>query len=195
MKRLSKTAWIVLGAGIFVIAFAGLYMLYSQKKSEYNQLETDLSFAQTETVVIATDKGNTQSELTGLQTNLVKLESDLKLAKLQLDSSKTDFPPDVESIEYEELLFIIAERWGLDVISTTASEADTIEVENITFSVTNFTVVVKGQVDDILGYLSSISIEPNFISATVNSVNLVVPEETEGSENPSTTINLTIYGY
>ncbi len=196
MRRISKTAWIFLGAGIFVIAFAALYMLYSQQKSEYNRLEDDLTLAQTETIVIATDKGKAQSQLDSLRTNLTKLQSDLSVAKIQLENSKTGFPASVESIEYEEILFFVAERWGLQVISVSGTEQGTVSVENITFKVANFSVVVKGQVDDILGYLSSISIEPNLVSATVNSVSLSVPEEEpEGTENPVATINLTVYGY
>ena len=196
MRRISKTAWIFLGVGIFVIAFAALYMLYSQEKSEYSRLQDDLTLAQTETIVIATDKGNAQSQLDSLQTNLSKLQSNLSKAKIQLENSKTGFPASVESIEYEEILFFVAERWGLQVISVAGTEQGTVNVENITFKVANFSVVVKGQVDDILGYLSSISIEPNLVSATVNSVSLTVPEEDpEGTENPTANINLTVYGY
>lgn len=44
--RLSKTAWLILGIGIFVIAFATLYTVYSRQSGEEEQLQGSLSGAQ-----------------------------------------------------------------------------------------------------------------------------------------------------
>ncbi|GAH59611.1 unnamed protein product, partial [marine sediment metagenome] len=37
--RLSKTAWLILGIGIFVIAFGSLFMGYSRQSGEQERLE------------------------------------------------------------------------------------------------------------------------------------------------------------
>jgi len=195
MKRLSKTAWIVLGVGIFIIGFAALYMLYSQQDSEKQQLENNLVLAQAETITTATEKRNAENELTKVEGTLAQLESNLDQAILQLNGSKINFPNSVESIEYDERLFSIARSWGLVVSSLTASEPGQESVEDITFSITNFTVNVKGQVDDILGFVNTISIDPYFVSGTIRTVNLNVPGDIDVIENASATIALTIYGY
>lgn len=195
MKRLSKTAWIVLGAGIFIIGFVALYMLYSQQNSEKQRIENDLTLAQAETIATATEKRNAENELTKAEGTLAQLESDLDQAILQLNSSKIGFPNSVESIEYDERLFSIADSWGLVVSSLTASEPGQESVDDITFSVTNFAINVKGQVDDILGFVNTLSIDPNFVSTTIRTVNLRVPGDIDVIENASASIALTIYGY
>jgi len=101
----------------------------------------------------------------------------------------------VESIEYDERLFSIADSWGLVVSSLTASEPGQESAQDITFSVTNFAINVKGQVDDILGFVNTISIDPNFASTTIRTVNLSVPGDIDVIENASASITLTIYGY
>jgi hypothetical protein len=146
----------------------------------------------------------------------------------------------VESIEVDELLFGIAWDWGLEITSLTASEpsdlkvaveveTEDIEVEDVTYLVTSFTVDVKGKapesdlkteeykayidkaVDDILNFIHTIVTHRDFDTATVELVNIVIPdpiseeekeglteeqiEEREGMQAPSATINLVIYSY
>ena len=44
--KLSKTSWIILGIGIFVIAFASLYMLYQGQVQKHDDARNELSQAQ-----------------------------------------------------------------------------------------------------------------------------------------------------
>ena len=44
--KLSKTAWLILGIGIFVIALGSLYIVYSQQGDEREQLNDSLPAAQ-----------------------------------------------------------------------------------------------------------------------------------------------------
>ena len=87
-------------------------------------------------------------------------------------------------------------------------EVEDIEVEDINFTVTTFTVQVKGEVADILNFIHSVVNHRDFDSATVELVNIVVPEpltlaekgeltedEIEEAEIPSATLTLTIYNY
>lgn len=192
MKRLSKTAWIVLGVGIFIIAFVALYMLNSQQSSEQRDIKNNLILSEADIITVAAEKTDAENQLTKLNGQLTQLENKLAEAKSQLNSSKRVFPNRVESIEYGERLFSTANGWLLEVTNFSATEPGSEEVEDINFTTTIFTVKVKGPMGDILGFINSIIIDPYFASASVESVNITVTEE---QENPSATVKLTVYSY
>lgn len=233
--KLSKTAWLILVIGIFVIASGSLYWLYLQEGPKQEELSGQLSTVQARIPKLAAERANLESTLTELEDKLAQVTSQLKTAKAV-------FPAAVESIAVDELLFGIADDWGLEITSLTASEpsdlkvaveaeTEDIEVEDVTYLVTSFTVDLKGKapepdlteeeykayidkaVADILNFIHTIVTHRNFGTATVELVNIVIPEplsekekeglieelieerEEEGIEVPSATINLVIYSY
>jgi len=216
--RLSRTAWLILVIGVFVIAFAGLYMIYLREQRAQEPLNEALAVAQTILPKLTT-------EATKLENTLAEMEDRLAQAKSHLQTAKATFPTRrVESIEVDEVLFGTADSWDLEITNLTATEpgdltvpveveaedieAEDIEVEDINFTVTTFTVQVKGEVADILNFIHSVVNHRDFDSATVELVNIVVPEpltlaekgeltedEIEEAEIPSATLTLTIYNY
>jgi len=213
--KLSKTAWIILVTGIFIIAIGSLYWLYLQEGPKQEELNAQLSAVQAQLPNLAEQRASLESTLTELEDNLAQATSQLKTAKAA-------FPALVESIEVDELLFGIANDWGLEITSLTASEprdyrvkvemeAEDIEMEDVTYLVTSFTIDVKGEVADILNFIHTIVNHRDFDTATVELVNIVVPdpiseeekeglseeeiEEAEEPEMPSATIKLVIYSY
>lgn len=211
--RLSRTAWLILVIGVFVIAFAGLYMIYLREQQAQEPLNEALAVAQTVLPKLTT-------EATNLENALAEMEDRLAQAKSHLQTAKAIFPTRrVESIEVDEVLFGIAFNWDIKITNLTATEPgdqivpveveiEDIEVEDIDFTVTTFTVQVKGAVADILDFIHTIVNHQDFDSATVELVNIVVPEplteaekeekteeEIEEAEIPSATLTLTIYNY
>jgi len=216
--RLSRTAWLILVIGVFVIAFAGLYMIYLREQRAQEPLNEALAVAQTVLPKLTT-------EATNLENALAEMEDRLAQAKSHLQTAKAIFPTRrVESIEVDEVLFGTADSWDLKITNLTATEpgdltvpveveaedieVEDIEVEDINFIVTTFTVQVKGEVADILNFIHSVVNHRDFDSATVELVNIVVPEpltlaekedkteeEIEEAEIPSATLTLTIYNY
>jgi len=202
--RLSKTVWLILGIGIFAIAFATLYIFYSRQGNEQEQLDDNLMTTQFALSKVITQKENQESELTQWESQLTQLESELAQATSVLAESKRSFPESVESIEYDERLFKIADDWDLEITILTASEpggktvevkVEDIKVEGITFSVTSFGVEVKGKapkspfetekefknyidetVDDILDFINTITTDEYFTTATKELVNMDIPE-------------------
>jgi len=185
--RLSRTARLILGIGIFAVAFAGLYILYSQQSGEQELVKESLVRAQ---VVLP----NLVGERKDLQDKLTRWESELAAATLSLDKSQAKFPVSVESIEYSEKLFKIADGSKLQVMSLTASEPRDTKAGDITYAVTTFGVVVRGEVKDILGMVNAIVTSKDFTSATVEEVNISIPVRELPTET-SATIRLVIYDY
>jgi len=213
--KLSKTAWLILVIGVFVIASGSLYWLYLQEGPKQEELNVQLSAVQAKLPKLASERANLESTLTELEDKLAQATSQLKTAKAV-------FPASVESIEVDELLFGMADDWGIEITSLTASEPgdlkvgvevemEDIEVEDVTYLVTPFIIEVKGEVTDILNFIHAIVTHRDFDTATVELVTITVPdplteqekgelteeqiEEREEGEAPSATINLVIYSY
>ena len=191
MKRLSKTGWLILGIGIFVIALVSLYMLYSRQGDEQEQLNDSLLVAQATLPRVVSEKEDWQRQLTQLGSQLTQQESQLAQATSLLDTTQASFPESVESIEYDEELFRIADNWDLEITTLTASEPGNEEVEDITFSVTSFTADVKGEVANILGFINTIVTSEDFTSATAELVNINIPEPLTEAEKEAIKEGLT----
>jgi hypothetical protein len=191
--RLSKTAKLILGIGVFIIAVGVLGWVYLEQRGEQQRLDDSLALAQATLPTVTSQREGLENQLTEVDTELVEVV-------LLLDETKASFPESVESIEYDEALFDIADDCNLDITSVTASEPSDTEVESITYSIASFTVEVKGTVAHILNFIETIATsdfspgETSFVNADIESVSMSIPEPDEGGQ-PSATINLIIYGY
>ncbi len=206
--KLTKTFWLILSIGVFVIAFAALYLIYLQQQRTQEPLDAALATAQTTLPKLTTERTNLENALTELEDELVQ-------AKSRLETAKAVFPALVESIEIDELLFGFAHDWGLEIVRLTASEPGTetvpvevenVQVEDVAYVITSFTMEVKGQVSDILNFINTIVTHEDFTTATVKLVSIAIPEplseeEKQGLtkeqieareqvETPSATINI-----
>ena len=210
--KVSKTAWLILGLGIFIIAAVALYMIYTQQGRAQAHLNEALATAQATIPRLAEERANLESTLTEGKDKLAQVTS-------QLNRARARFPTSVESIEMDEQLFSIADEWNLDITILTASEPSDntvevtiegkdVEVEDVTYLVTYFSVNVRGEVLDILGFVNTIATRGDFGTTAIELVHMTVPEplteeekeelteaEIEEAETPSATINLTIYSY
>jgi len=186
--KLSKTAWLILGIGIFVIAFATLYMLYSRQVGEQEQLQGSLAVAQGALPQLVSEREDLESQLTQWESQLAEATS--SLAKIE-----ASFPESVQSIEYDERLFKLADDCDLEIIELTAEEPSEEKVEDVTYAVTSFGVKVRGEVADILDFVNAIATSEYFTTATMEMVDMKIPEPDEEEDKPSATIGLVIYSY
>ena len=157
--RLSRTSWLILGIGIFVIAVGSLYMVYRGQVSQQNELNSKLSQAQATLPQLVSQRQELESQL-------ASMENDVAQTTSLLESAKARFPESVDSIDYSEILFKIADDSDLKIVTLTASEAGDEEVDGIIYSVTFFDVVVTGEVDDVLVFVHVISTSDGFTATT-----------------------------
>ena len=173
--KLSRTAWLVLGIGIFAIALGSLYLVYLQQQSEQEELDQSLTAAQATFLETTLIKVDLESQLTNLESELTQLQIELTQATSSLDSAKGKFPESVESIEYDEILFNIADNYNLKIIQLTASESTDQEMEGVTYSVTSFAIAMEGGVTNVLNFVNAIATGADFTIATVEQVNIGTP--------------------
>ena len=208
--RLSRTARLILGIGIFIIAFATLYTIYSRQSGEGEQLAASLSAAQALLPQLVAEREDLEDQLSQWESELAKAASSLNTNKARLSKS-------VESIECDEILFDIADDCDLEIFELTASEPGDKKIEDITYAVTtfevkvrpvesppatlgNFETYIEETVANMLDFVSTIATGADFTNATIEVVdieNLEPPDEEqlEGADKPEATIELVIYGY
>ncbi len=194
--RLGKTSLIILGAGIFIMAFIVLYMVYSQQTAAKQDLAEDLAAARVDLPRVVDEKDNWQRQLSQMKGRLTELQGELAQAKSFLSDNQSSFPELVQSIEYDERFFKLADVWRLNIVDITASEGQPRRTGSLIFSATKFSVQVKGNVADILGYVGALASDQNFATIEVTQVNINIPEpRTAPGKEASATIDLVIYGY
>jgi hypothetical protein len=136
---------------------------------------------------------NGLAEKAAKETEAAGLASQLAGARALL--AQTDFLASVESIEYDRILFAIADTAKLQVTSLTATAPLDIKEKNTTYQLTTFTVTVEGKtpatifktvpdsttyitgtVNNILAFVNEVATGSDFNTAVIQSVNITSPE-------------------
>jgi hypothetical protein len=175
--KLSKKVLLIVVIVIFAVALGVLFSIYSGQNGEKAELNDRLSWAQT--------------VLPGLVDNRETKEDELTQAESLLAASQAQFPESVESIEYGDDLFEIADDCNVSLTKLTASKPTNKTVETVTYSVSTFTVVVYGSIDSIMEFIYALRTGDDFQLPWSAEINSVKTNVSGGSAN----INLVIYGY
>lgn len=190
--KLSKTFWIFLVIGIFVISAAGLGMAYLRQTAQQSRLEEELASAQLRLEELPDEQFASQQK---------GLESRLARAELQLITTKANLYQSTESIEASDALVELAKGFYVEITEISSPGIMTEQIGEVTLSALQITVTVEGNVFDLIAYISEWTeeyptgiVEPVEISVPEPTDEEVEEEETE-EENPSAIINLHIYTY
>jgi len=175
--KLSRKATLIVVIVVFAVALGVLFYIYSGQNKERAGLNERLSWAQT--------------LLPGLVDNRETKEDELTQAQSLLAASQAQFPESVESIEYDDDLFEIAEDCNVSLTKVTASKPTSKTIGAVTYSISSFVVVVYGSIDNIMDFIYAIRTGDDFRlpwSAEVTSIKTNV-------SGGSADINVIIYGY
>jgi len=218
--KVSKTALLVLGIGIFILVFAVLFTLHSGQTGEREELSNRLVTAQGLLPGLIAEKDDLSSQLANWQDEVNK-------AKVAMDTSESKFPKSVENIGYDEVMFKMASDCGLMIMEITAVEPYDEEVKDtdITYAVGAIEVKVQNQelppvtvgefevysgetVDKVLAFVHLIAAGGDFNVGNIRLVaieNLESPDaetlesaETDEAKRdlaPEATVQLLIYGF
>jgi hypothetical protein len=189
-----RIMWLILG-GIIVILLVAAGILYAANSREVSkQKEVTDEITRNQAIL---SKG--VAEKKAKETEASALAEQLANAKQLL--AQTDFRASAESIEYDRILFSIANSAGLQVTSLAATPSSVKKENNITYQVTLFTVNVEGRtpgtlfstsqgstnyitsvVDNILAFINTVTISEDFDTALIQSVNITAPEPMTAEE-------------
>jgi hypothetical protein len=177
--KIDKKIWLIIGAAIIIVAVVSLVRIYTQQVNEQKQLSTSLAAQQALLRTLTTEENDQQNKLNA--------------AESLLEASRVKFPDSVESIEYGEDLFNIADDCNVELTTLSPSMPGTRTAGAVTYSVSSFTIQVQGAVNHILDFINALRTGDGFRqawSAEVNSVSIDF-----GDAGEVATISLDIYGY
>jgi hypothetical protein len=177
--KIDNRIWLIIGIAIFIAAMVSLVRSYTQQVNEQEELKAGL----------ATQQGL----LNKLTTEEEDQQNKLNAAESLLETSRAKFPESVESIEYGEDLFKIADDCNVELTNLSPSPPGTTTQGAVTYSVSLFSIQVQGDVSDILNFVNALRTGNGFRlpwSADVNSVSIDI-----GGEEGVATISVDIYGY
>jgi hypothetical protein len=218
--KISKTAILVLGIGIFILGFAILFTLYSGQSGEREQLNSRMATTQGLLPGLIAEKEE-------LADQLAQQEAELNKLRVALDQSEGRFPKSIENIDYDEVIFKMAGDCDLKIMELTAIEPwdENVTGTDVTYMVGTSEVKVQNMelppstvgafqtysdatVEKMLEFIHLLASSGEFDVSTIRLVNidnLNAPDadtlesaETEVEKRdlaPEATIQLLIYGF
>jgi len=181
--KFSKTGWLILSAGIFIVVLAGLGITRSGQVKEQSQLGIDLASSQ-----MRLDKVDTiQSQM-----QLEELEQQLIDSEQQLAEVKDKLHQKIDSVDVTDKFYEIAAFYGVNVtvMGTTKVSGDT--YQGVECSVISLTGTAAGEFTDIIDFIAGLN--NNYSTGFVQFAQIKI------NDNPSFgpwngDINLIVYSY
>ena len=193
MKSNRKFQLVLLAIIVVFVAAAGfLYMSNSSQLKRKTQITDNLSKSQA-----------TYNSGLAQKAALAKTATDLasQLASAKASLAQIHFRSSSESVEYDRILYSIADAAALQLTSLSATAPADVHELNNTYQLTTFSLTVEGLspdgifsspgddtayndavVKNILDFMNKISTSPDFDTANIQSVNISVPKTMTGTD-------------
>lgn len=172
---MSKKVWLIVGIAVLVVALALVYTNYSRQVKELEQLDDRLKKAEALLPQVTRERQD--------------LEDRLAQAQSLFAANQAKFPESVDSIQYSDDLFEIADDCNVDITSLSLSKPTDKKVGALTYYVSSVSMGIQGSVDDVLKFIGALRTGNGFTlpwSAEVKTIYL---------RESGTTIALDIYSY
>jgi len=183
MFKISKTGWVILVAGILVIALGSLGMAYVRQNNEEQQLEMATAEAKAKLDGFVLDEFYAERDA---------LSDELSKSLSERDAARAVLSPMIESIDITGQLFRIADDCGVKIISVSSSPLSENQVNKLIFHVLPVNIAVEGKITSIIDYLNKL--DSDFTAGFVESVETHVAEAGSGQET-SASIQMRMYTY
>jgi regulator of replication initiation timing len=181
--KLSKTSWLILSIGVFVVVVAGLGLTRSQQLQAQTQLNEELGVAEMRLNKLGVEELRLEQE---------DLQRQLDERTIELDEAKNKMRQTIESIDVTDEFFEIAESCYVQINSISSSEIRDEKYANINCSMITLNAIVEGEVSDIIDFV--IKLNSEFTTGIVESAHISIPEITD-EEEPEINVNMVVYTY
>ncbi|GMW04061.1 hypothetical protein [Dehalococcoides mccartyi] len=183
--KISKTSWALLAFGLIIIAGASLFILFKNEDSRKTDLEDRLALAETSIPAVVANIATTTEQADQLSAQLEEVLGKLAQAKGQ-------FPETIQSIEYASALVQMAANSGVDLLSFESSEASKLTLSKLNFEMTEFTLVVRGDINPMLSFISAIDKGADFLTGSMDVIKLTFDTITAEDDLPKPTATITL---
>ena len=181
--KLSKKSWLFIGIGLFLIAFAGLWMVYSQQSSVRNQLKEELNSAKSRLSSI---------QFEPLTDKQGELEQQLVATMAQSEAARETLSQPMNSIIISAILFRTAEANSVNITEISSSVASRVALEGVPCLALPITASVEGEINNLVAFITQLN--NDCASGVVTSVDVDISYP-DGVAKPSASIQMVIYSY
>jgi hypothetical protein len=177
--KLSKTSWVILSAGVFVVVLAGLGLTHSQQVKERNQLEEEL---------MVTEMRLDKLDISGLEKQYDTLQTQLEEKLAQLNDVKYVLRQPIESIDVTDEFFVVAAQENIEVVNISSTSLTKESFSGVSCTAISIMGSVTGELDDIIDFI--IDLNNDYTTGYIRSAQITI-----GEKNVTANINMVIYSY
>jgi hypothetical protein len=181
--KLSKTSWLILSVGIFIVILVALGLTRSQQLREQSRLNEELNIAEMRL-------NNLQVKYLSEQQD--ELQKKLDESTVKLASAKDKLRQTIESIDVTDKFFAIAKSCSANVTSISSSGIKGEKLGGISCSEISVNAVVTGEVSNLINFI--IKLNTDFASGVVKSAQLSIPKAAD-EDKPTANIMMVVYTY
>jgi hypothetical protein len=186
--KLSKTSWLILAAGVFLVVLAGLGLTRSQQMKEQTQLNDEVNLAEKLLGTLQTETLSQQLE--NLRVKVEEGEAQLQEAQARLDQS-------VISVDVTDEFFKIAEYCSVNVTSMSTTMISQINYEGVAFSTISLAANIIGDEENIINFINSLN--NSYATGNVQAAQISIQTAIGGGEVPAggdtATVSMIVYSY
>jgi hypothetical protein len=204
--KLSKTSWLILSAGVFMVVLAGLGLTRSQQMSEQSKLDDELSLSEKQLGAVQT---------TSLSQRLETLQAQVEESTAQLKEAQARLHQTVVSVDVADEFFQVAAACSVNITSLSTTAIAQSKYEGIpSIATASITARVIGEKKNIIKFVITLNNDyrtGNVESAQVQFDNADTQDDTpdagegtgDGTDEvemlqnglANATVNLLIYSY
>jgi hypothetical protein len=182
--KFSKTGWLILSAGVFVVVLGSLGITRTQQLHEQNKLDEELHNS---TQLL--EKLQAQD----LQQQLDDLQQKVEEAEILRDEAAQRLDQTVISVDVSDELFDIAKYCGVVVRNLTTTPIRSSPYKGIGLDLTSLHVSAEGDVSDLVDFV--MSLRNDYTTGLVESFQLNIPLADSETETAKVSVQILIYSY
>ena len=181
--KLSKTSWIFLSIGLFVVIVGSLSLTLSQQLREKNELNEELGVLNMRINKIYVEQ---------LRQRQGELKQQLDESATYLTVAKDVLRQPVESIDVTDEFFATAYSCGMEVVSISSSDVKNEPLDSIDFSVININALVTGSLSDLITFVTTLN--NDFTTGIVKSAQVSI-KESDAAGFATASLAMVVYTY
>ena len=181
--KLSKTSWLFIGIGIFIIVLVGLGIVRSKQVSQLDELNEELALAQSRLKAI---------QLEGLSHRQQELEQRLSQSTSQPETAKARLSQPMGGIAISDTLFDIADANSVNITELSSSGLASEELGGVICTVRPVSARIEGDLTNLASFITELN--DDLKTGVIKSVDVTVPDVTDGQQ-PTANIQLAFYTY
>ena len=180
--KLTKTSWLIIIIGVFIIFLVGLGVIRSQQVGEQNELNEKLAVAQSKLQAIQPERLSHRQE---------ELEQQLSETISQSKTGRAILSQPIGSISISDILFDIAEANNVEVAEISSSGMAQNKLEGVSCLALPLTTRVEGEITDLVGFITQLN--EDLATGAIQSLEISIPATAD--RKPTAKIQMVIYTY